>query len=106
MGNNQMSTAQLLSSLLSGYGNAQAGQYDMLGGQMANMAAQQGQSLGNLYFNTAQGQANALTGGAAGNAQLGQSLLPGMASGIPYAGADAQGIQQFLMFLAGGAGRA
>jgi hypothetical protein len=110
MGGNQMTTAQLLSALSSGYGNAAAGQYGSFGSQMGNMAAQQGQSLGNLYLGSAEAQANALTGAAANNGGLGQSLMPGLMSGVPYANTNAQafnnllglGVSAYSMFGGGG----
>jgi hypothetical protein len=96
MGGNQMTTAQLLSGLSSGYGNAAAGQENFYGGALSGMEAGHGKSVGDLYFNDATAKANALTGGAAGNANLGSQLLPGMTSGVQYAGGDAQALNQLL----------
>jgi hypothetical protein len=102
MGGNQMSSAQLLAGLSSGYGNAAAGQENFYGGALSGMEAGHGKSVGDLYFNSANSKANALTGGAAGNANLGSQLLSGMMSGVPYAGGDAQAVQQLILLLAGG----
>lgn len=88
-GTQQAGMQQGLGSQLAGiYGN-QANQQLGLGSQLAGLATGQGTQQAQLGLNVAQGQANALTGGAAGAASIGQNLMNQMNNPTQYAGQTA-----------------